>query len=235
MSADPRRVLVIDDEPQIIRFLKIALQSEGYDVITAATGADGIRAAALQQPALIVLDLGLPDMDGNEVLQRLREWSDTPVLVLSVRAREEDKVKALDAGAHDYVTKPFGIQEFMARVRVLLRQRPASALGGTTAEAQASATIGEITFDFALRKIHLRDEELHLSRKEYALLTLLARHVDQVITQQVLLEEVWGKVHRHDSHYLRILIGRLRQKLGDDPANPRYIRTEQGVGYRLMS
>ncbi|PXF30951.1 transcriptional regulator [Pokkaliibacter plantistimulans] len=225
------RVLIIDDEPQIIRFLRIALQSEGYEVLSAENGSEGIRQAALGNPALIVLDLGLPDMDGTEVLKWLREWSQTPVLVLSVRSREDDKVQALDAGAHDYVTKPFGIQEFMARVRVLLRNRPQA---DAVQEVQQVA-IGELLLDFVHRRITLAGEELHLSRKEYAMLTLLARHLDQVVTQQFLLEQLWGKVHRDDSHYLRILVGRLRQKLGDDPAQPRYIRTEQGVGYRLCS
>ncbi|PPC79242.1 DNA-binding response regulator [Pokkaliibacter plantistimulans] len=225
------RVLIIDDEPQIIRFLRIALQSEGYEVLSAENGSEGIRQAALGNPALIVLDLGLPDMDGTEVLKRLREWSQTPVLVLSVRSREDDKVQALDAGAHDYVTKPFGIQEFMARVRVLLRNRPQA----DAVQDVQQVAIGELLLDFVHRRITLAGEELHLSRKEYAMLTLLARHLDQVVTQQFLLEQLWGKVHRDDSHYLRILVGRLRQKLGDDPAQPRYIRTEQGVGYRLCS
>ena len=225
------RVLIIDDEPQIIRFLRIALQSEGYEVLSAENGSEGIRQAALGNPALIVLDLGLPDMDGTEVLKRLREWSQTPVLVLSVRSREDDKVQALDAGAHDYVTKPFGIQEFMARVRVLLRNRPQA----DAVQDVQQVAIGELLLDFVHRRITLAGEELHLSRKEYAMLTLLARHLDQVVTQQFLLEQLWGKVHRDDSHYLRILVGCLRQKLGDDPAQPRYIRTEQGVGYRLCS
>ncbi len=225
------RVLIIDDEPQIIRFLRIALQSEGYEVLSAENGSEGIRQAALGNPPLIVLDLGLPDMDGTEVLKRLREWSQTPVLVLSVRSREDDKVQALDACTHDYVTKPFGIQEFMARVRVLLRNRPQA----DAVQDVQQVAIGELLLDFVHRRITLAGEELHLSRKEYAMLTLLARHLDQVVTQQFLLEQLWGKVHRDDSHYLRILVGRLRQKLGDDPAQPRYIRTEQGVGYRLCS
>src|SRR5450830_697205 len=198
-------ILVIDDEPQIRKFLRISLASQGYKVIEAGSGNEGLAQAALSKPDLLVLDLGLPDMDGQQVLREFREWSMVPVLVLSVRASEVQKVEALDAGANDYVTKPFGIQEFLARVRALLRQAPAG-------EAQEAA----------------------LTRKEYAVLAQLARHPGRVITQQQLLKDIWGPTHTEDSHYLRIVVGHLRQKLTDDPTQPRFIVTEAGVGYRLL-
>ncbi len=193
-------ILVIDDEPQIRKFLRISLVSQGYKVLEAGTGAEGLAQAALNKPDLLVLDLGLPDMDGQQVLREFREWATAPVLVLSVRASEGQKVEALDGGANDYVTKPFGIQEFLARVRALLRQAPAA-----------------------------------LTRKEYAVLAQLARHPGRVITQQQLLKDIWGPTHTEDSHYLRIVVGHLRQKLADDPTRPRFIVTEAGVGYRLVS
>ena len=221
-------LLVIDDEPQIRRFLRISLTSQGYKVIEAATGADGLAQAALGRPDLVVLDLGLPDMDGRQVLTDLREWSMVPVLVLSVRAGESEKVLALDAGANDYVTKPFGIQEFLARVRALLRQ----ALPGEA--PLAALCLGPLTIDLALRRVSLDSVEVALTRKEYAVLALLARYPGRVVTQQQLLKDVWGPTHVEDSHYLRIVIAHLRQKLADDPTAPRYIVTEAGVGYRLL-
>ncbi len=221
-------ILVIDDEPQIRKFLRISLASQGYKVLEAGTGAEGLAQAALSKPDLVVLDLGLPDMDGQQVLRELREWATTPVLVLSVRASEGQKVEALDGGANDYVTKPFGIQEFLARVRVLLRQT-------SNAEQQtASASSGPLTVDFAFRRVLLNGSEVALTRKEYAVLALLARHLDRVVTQQQLLKDIWGPTHAEDSHYLRVVVGHLRQKLGDDPAAPRLIVTEAGVGYRLL-
>jgi two-component system KDP operon response regulator KdpE len=199
-------ILVIDDEPQIRKFLRISLVSQGYKVLEAGTGNEGLAQAALNKPDLLVLDLGLPDMDGQQVLREFREWSVAPVLVLSVRAGEGQKVEALDGGANDYVTKPFGIQDFLARIRALLRQAPVG-------EAQQAA----------------------LTRKEYAVLAQLARHPGRVITQQQLLKDIWGPTHTEDSHYLRIVVGHLRQKLADDPTRPRFIVTEAGVGYRLLS
>ena len=221
-------VLVIDDEPQIRKFLRISLGSQGYKVLEAGTGAEGLSQAALGRPELVVLDLGLPDMDGQQVLRELREWSQVPVLVLSVRASEVQKVEALDGGANDYVTKPFGIQEFLARVRALLRQVP-------QAVAEESAPrFGPLTVDLAYRRVTLEGEELALTRKEYALLAQLARHPGRVITQQQLLKDIWGPTHVEDSHYLRIVVAHVRQKLGDDPTAPRFIVTEPGVGYRLI-
>lgn len=222
-------ILVIDDEPQIRKFLRISLVSQGYNVLEAATGADGLSQAALKQPDMLVLDLGLPDMDGQQVLREFREWSKVPVLVLSVRASEVQKVQALDAGANDYVTKPFGIQEFLARVRALLRQAPA----GETQEA--AIELGPLVVDLAYRRVLLDGVEVALTRKEYAVLAQLARHPGRVITQQQLLKDIWGPTHIENSHYLRIVIGHLRQKLADDPTHPRFIATEAGVGYRLLT
>ena len=222
-------ILVIDDEPQIRKFLRISLVSQGYNVLEAATGADGLSQAALKQPDMLVLDLGLPDMDGQQVLREFREWSNVPVLVLSVRASEVQKVQALDAGANEYVTKPFGIQEFLARVRALLRQAPAG-------ETQAAAVeLGPLVVDLAFRRVLLDGVEVALTRKEYAVLAQLARHPGRVITQQQLLKDIWGPTHIENSHYLRIVIGHLRQKLADDPTHPRFIATEAGVGYRLLT
>ncbi|MFQ6571801.1 response regulator [Pseudomonas sp. UM16] len=221
-------LLVIDDEPQIRKFLRISLSSQGYKVLEAATGAEGLTQAALARPDLVVLDLGLPDMDGQQVLRELREWSPVPVLVLSVRASEIQKVEALDNGANDYVTKPFGIQEFLARVRALLRQAPQATA------ADVAPSFGPLTVDLAFRKVTLDGVEIALTRKEYALLAQLATHPGRVITQQQLLKDIWGPTHVDDSHYLRIVVAHVRQKLGDDPTAPRFIITEPGVGYRLV-
>lgn len=225
---DLATVLIVDDEPQIRKFLRIALAAQGYKVLEAETGGQGLEQAALGRPDLIVLDLGLPDMDGQVVLAQLREWTQVPVLVLSVRASEAQKVQALDAGANDYVTKPFGIQEFLARVRAVLRQ---------ASQGQAAAPVvrlGELEVDLAGRRVTVGGVVLGLTRKEYAVLAQLAGHPGRVITQRQLLTDIWGPSHAEDTHYLRIVIGHLRHKLGDDPAKPRYIQTEPGVGYRLL-
>ena len=228
MSSNQPSILVIDDEAQIRKFLRISLTAQGYKVIEAGTGTDGLAQAALARPDLVVLDLGLPDMDGKDVLGELREWSQVPVLVLSVRASEGEKVLALDGGANDYVTKPFAIQEFLARVRVLLRQ------AGAGEQQDAVVQSGPLRLDFAYRRVTLDAAEVALTRKEYAVLAMLARHLGRVVTQQQLLKDIWGPSHVEDSHYLRVVIGHLRQKLGDDPAAPRFIVTEAGVGYRLL-
>lgn len=226
----PAHVLVIDDEPQIRKFLRISLAAQGYQVSEAATGTEGLAQAALGQPDLVILDLGLPDRDGQEVLVELREWSAVPVLVLSVRADEREKVRALDAGANDYVTKPFGIQEFLARSRALLRQNSA-----TASQQVAALEVGDLKVDFAYRRVTLAGNEVALTRKEYAVLAALAQHPGRVVTQRQLLIDIWGPTHAQDSHYLRIVIGHLRQKFADDPVAPRYIVTEPGVGYRLRA
>lgn len=230
MTASAPRILVIDDEPQIRRFLDIGLRAEGYQVQLAATGAEGLAAAATQSPDLVILDLGLPDREGHEVLAELRQWSSIPVLMLSVRASETEKVRALDNGANDYVTKPFGIQELMARLRALLR---ASIIADRT-DTQARYNDGRLAIDQVKREVTLDGETVTLTRKEYALLAFLLRHAGRVVSQQLLLREIWGPSHIQDSHYLRIVVGRLRQKLGDDPAAPRWIKTEPGVGYRFL-
>ncbi|MBB4819561.1 two-component system KDP operon response regulator KdpE [Pseudomonas alcaligenes] len=227
MTTNQPTLLVIDDEAQIRKFLRISLAAQGYKVLEAANGAEGLAQAALARPDLVVLDLGLPDMDGKTVLAELREWSTVPVLVLSVRASEGEKVLALDGGANDYVTKPFSVQEFLARVRVLLRQ----AGGGEQQEAVVES--GPLSVDFAYRRVSLDGAEIALTRKEYAVLAQLARHLGRVVTQQQLLKDIWGPTHVEDTHYLRVVVGHLRQKLGDDPADPRFLVTEAGVGYRL--
>ena len=223
------RVLVIDDEPQIRKFLDISLRAQGYVVLLAEDGRSGLDALATRGADLVILDLGMPDMDGHDVLRALREWSKVPVLVLSVRADEGGKVRALDAGANDYVTKPFGVPELMARARALLRDAVAPA-------AAAEPPVyddGRLRIDLARREVMLDGQALALTRKEYALLALLVRHADRVVTQPQLLREVWGPTHAEDTHYLRILLAKLRHKLGDDPASPRWIATEPGVGLRF--
>lgn len=220
------RILVVDDERQIRRFLRIALESQGYEVLEAATGREGLELTAMRQPELVVLDLGLPDLEGHAVLAELRGWSRVPVVVLSVRAGESEKVRALDGGANDYVTKPFGIEELAARIRVLLR-------GPQVSTAEPIVDDGHLRIDLAHRSVMVGGRAVALSRKEYALLALLAEAPNRVLTQRQLLERLWGRGHDRDTHYLRILVGKLRQKLGDDAAMPRYLVTEPGVGYRL--
>lgn len=224
-----QQVLVIDDEPQIRKFLEISLRAQGYRVATAATGEEGLNALAMQGADLVILDLGLPDRDGHEILRALREWSQVPVIMLTVRAGEAEKVAALDSGANDYVTKPFGVQELMARVRALLRQQ------SHAPDDVPGFDDGHLRIDLVRREVKLAGEPVPLSRKEYALLALLLRHAGRVVTQPQLLRELWGPTHQHDTHYLRILVGKLRQKLGDDAAKPRYIATEPGVGLRFLS
>lgn len=229
MNASAPRVLVIDDEAQIRRFLDIGLRAEGYHVLLAATGQEGLGLAATQSPDVIVLDIGLPDLEGHDVLREIRQWSQVPVLMLSVRDTEAEKVRALDGGANDYVTKPFGIQELMARLRVLLRQ---AAKGGDV-EAAVRYDDGRLAIDLARREVLLDGAPVALTRKEFAVLSLLVRHPGRVVSQQQILREVWGPTHTQDTHYLRIVMGKLRQKLGDDPTTPRWLRTEPGVGYRF--
>lgn len=223
------RILVIDDEVQIRRFLRISLASQGYEVIEAATGEDGLKLAATRSPDLVVLDLGLPGMDGNDVLSELRSWSSVPVIILSVRADEGEKVKALDSGANDYVTKPFGLQEFLARARNLLRTR-------LTDDVACSIYDDDyIHIDLIQRRVCVAGEHLHLTRREFDVLKMLLIHRDRVVTQTQLLREIWGPTHVEDTHYLRVIVQRLRQKFKDNPTSPRYLLTEPGVGYRLST
>ncbi|HZX71750.1 MAG TPA: response regulator transcription factor [Rhodanobacter sp.] len=230
MNPSAPRVLVIDDEMQIRRFLDIGLRAEGYQVLQAANAAEGLALAATQSPDLVILDLGLPDREGHEVLAELRQWSAVPVLMLSVRNAESEKVRALDNGANDYVTKPFGMQELMARLRALLRHHPIAG----PADMPPLYDDGQLRVDLVRREVSLAGSEVALTRKEYAVLALLLRHAGRVVSQQQLLREVWGATHVQDTHYLRIVIGRLRQKLGDDPGAPRWLKTEPGVGYRFL-
>jgi len=221
------RVLVVDDEPQIRKLLRVSLGAESLQVIEAANAEAGLLALKQYKPDLMILDLGLPDADGLDLIPRIREISSVPIIVLSVRDDEGGKVRALDAGADDYLTKPFGIAELLARIRAALRHR-LQASG-----SQPVIETGALRIDLTLRRVTLDGIELRLSRKEYAILAVLARHAGRVITQPQLLREVWGKVHEEDTQYLRVYIGQLRHKLGDDAAAPRYVVTEPGVGYRL--
>jgi two-component system KDP operon response regulator KdpE len=227
--SSPARVLVVDDEPQIRRFLDISLRAQGYEVRLAADGRSGLAALAGHDIDLLILDIGLPDIDGHDVLRELRQWSQVPVIMLTVRSGEAEKVAALDGGANDYVTKPFGTQELMARVRSLLR---AHARHGDDAPVFDD---GHLHIDPARREVRLDGQPLVLARKEYALLLLLVRNAGRVVTQPQILREVWGPTHDHDTHYVRVLVAKLRQKLRDDPASPRYIATEPGVGLRFLA
>ena len=228
-AVSPPRILVIDDEPQIRKFLEISLRAQGYAVGLAENGEAGLAALATQGADLVMLDIGLPDRDGHEVLRELRGWSQVPVIMLTVRAGEAEKVAALDAGANDYVTKPFGVQELMARVRGLLRSHALPA-----ESANPVFDDGSLRIDLARREVFLQAEPVTLTRKEYALLAVLVQHAGRVVTQPQLLRELWGPTHQQDTHYLRILVGKLRHKLGDDAAAPRYIATEPGVGLRFV-
>jgi len=220
-------LLVIDDEPQIRRLLRIKLEASGYRVTDSATGEDGIIKAAQCRPELVLLDLGLPDMDGLQVLKRLREWSDVPVIILSVRDREDDKIAALDAGADDYVTKPFGSGELLARVRAALRHKQPQG-------ADAIFRSGDVEVDLSARVVRKRAKQVKLTPLEYALLRLLVIHAGKVLTHRQLLTEVWGPKSIEQTTYLRVHIAHLREKLEDDSAQPRLILTEPAVGYRLI-
>lgn len=222
-------ILIIDDENQIRKFLDIALRAQGYKTLLAENGQKGLELLALQGADLVILDLGLPDLDGFEVLSELREWSNVPVIVLSVRSDELEKVKLLDAGANDYVTKPFSIQELMARIRVLLRQFQNTVIESTIYDD------GLLKIDFSHRRVFLNQKLISLTRKEYQLLSLLAQHKGQLITQPQILKDLWGPTHQEDTHYLRILVAKLRAKLNDNAIQPKYIITEPGVGLRFLN
>lgn len=222
------RILLIEDDPGIRKFLRVALEAQGFVMEEEASGKGGVAKAATAQPDLVVLDLGLPDMDGKAVIARIREWSQVPILILSVRQSEEEKVAALDAGANDYVVKPFGIAEMLARVRALLR----SASGGAAPETEIVRR--DLRIDLARHEVTLASEPVRLTRKEFDLLALLARNAGRIVTHRQLLADIWGPAHEHDLQYLRVFIGRLRAKLGDDPAAPLFILNEPGVGYRFL-
>ena len=228
-GSDGPAVLIVDDERQIHRFLRPALEAVGYRTVSAHTGAEALRLAATQAPAAVVLDLGLPDLDGKLVLERLRRFSAAPVIVLSARDREAEKIAALDAGADDYVEKPFGLGELLARLRAALRrQDPAS----TDARPDEPLTCGPVTLDPARHEVRVSGERVVLSPREYGLLAMLMRHEDKVLTHRQLLGTLWGPAHVEDVQYLRVYIGQLRQKLG--PVVARMIATEPNVGYRLI-
>ena len=222
------RVLVIDDEPQIRKFVDISLRSQGYSTLLAETGQQGLALLASKGADIVVLDLGLPDRDGQDVLRELRQWSSVPVIVLTVRSGEEEKVALLDAGANDYVTKPFGIDELMARIRAFLRTLYLRSAVGPIYDD------GILRVDLAQREVHVASEVIALTRKEFALLALLIQQPGRLITQTQLLRGIWGPSHEEDVHYLRILVGKLRHKLHDDASAPQYIITEPGVGLRFI-
>jgi two-component system KDP operon response regulator KdpE len=223
-------LLVIEDEPQMRHFLRVSLTASGYRVVESESGMDGTAQAAIRSPDIIVLDLGLPDLDGIEVTRRIRAWSRVPIIVLSARGGERDKVDALDAGADDYLTKPFGVEELLARIRVAMRH--VAALGAKHEEAVFS--VGDLRVDLAKRQVFVKGSEVHLTPIAYKLLVFLVQNAGKVVTHRHLLREVWGP-NTTDTHYLRVFMGQLRQKLEADPSHPRYLITEPGVGYRLKT
>jgi two-component system KDP operon response regulator KdpE len=224
-------ILLIEDELPIRRFLRTSLAAEDYRLVEAETGQQAIRMAAQQPPDLVILDLGLPDLDGQDVLRQLREWLKAPIIILSARDQEKQKVTALDNGADDYLTKPFSTAELLARIRVALRHA-----ARTGAESESSVfTQGELKVDLANRKVFAAEKEVHLTPLEYKLLTTLVKHAGKVLTHRFLLNEVWGPMHGGETHYLRVFMASLRRKLEADPAEPRILLTEQGVGYRLAA
>jgi two-component system KDP operon response regulator KdpE len=222
-------ILVVEDEPEIRRFLRTALASEDYRVVEAETGERGAIDASTHKPDLAIVDLGLPDIDGVEVIRRIRKWSPLPIIVLSARAREQSKVEALDAGADDYVTKPFAVGELLARVRVALRHAARAPSG------EEQLAFGETVVDLRRRRVTRAGAEVHLTPLEFRLLTCLARHLGMVVTHRQLLREVWGPAHVEHTHYLRIYMKQLREKLERDPIRPKHLLTETGVGYRLLA
>ena len=221
-------VLVIEDEPQMLRFLRPALQGQGFRVAEATTGEEGIREASMRAPDLVLLDLGLPDIDGLEVTRRIREWTQVPILVISARGREDDKVAALDAGADDYITKPFGVRELLARLRVAMRR--VARMGAAEA---STLTVGDLEVDLEKRRVTVGGKVARLTPIEYRLLAELTRNAGKVLTHTHLLRQVWGPGYTRQSHYLRVYMAQLRRKLEADPARPRLLLTEPGVGYRL--
>jgi two-component system KDP operon response regulator KdpE len=222
-------VLVVDDDPQILRALRINLTARGYKVVTASDGAAALRAAAERHPEVVVLDLGLPDLDGTEVIEGLRGWTNVPIIVLSARTDSTDKVRALDHGADDYVTKPFGIDELLARLRAAVRR------AASTAEDEPRIEAGELMIDLAAKIVERTGIEVHLTPTEWGILELLVRHRGKLVSRQQLLQEVWGPGERKETSYLRVYLAQLRQKLEPEPSRPRHLITEAGMGYRFRA
>jgi two-component system KDP operon response regulator KdpE len=229
MLQDRGLLLLIEDEPQMQRFLRIVLQGQGFRFIEARTGQEGLVQAATRSPDIILLDLGLPDIDGLEVTKRLREWSDTPVIVLSAREQEQDKIKALDAGADDYLTKPFGAGELLARIRVAMRHK----VMRQASQGEPVFILDNLRVDMSQRQVFLDEQEVHLTPIEYKLLTALIKNAGKVVTHSQLLKEVWGPSYSKETQYLRVYMTQLRHKLETDPARPHFLINEPGVGYRL--
>ncbi|AGM08559.1 response regulator [Amycolatopsis sp. NPDC058340] len=231
MSADTASatVLVVDDEPQIVRALRINLSARGYKVITAHDGTAALKAVAETKPDVVVLDLGLPDLDGTEVIAGLRGWTTVPIIVLSARGDSADKVQALDAGADDYVTKPFGMDELLARLRAAVRRSATSSVDG----ADAVVDTGSFRIDLAAKKVRRDGKEVHLTKTEWGVLELLVRNRGRLVAQKQLLHEVWGPTYETESHYLRVYLAQLRRKLEPEPSRPRHLLTEPGMGYRF--
>jgi two-component system KDP operon response regulator KdpE len=222
-------ILIVEDEPQMLRFLRASLSTHRYRLVETTTGADALAQAAAKHPDVILLDLGLPDLDGVEVTRRLREWARTPIIVLSARGQDEDKINALDAGADDYLTKPFSVGELLARIRVALRHVADTVAGGQ----EPVFTVGDLNVDVGRRQVFVSGHEVHLTPTEYKLLATLVKYAGKVVTHRQLLLEVWGPPYATHTQYLRVFMGQLRQKLEPDPAKPRYLINEPGVGYRL--
>jgi two-component system KDP operon response regulator KdpE len=230
--ADPKpTILVIEDEPALQKFLRLTLGTQDYNVIEAPTGEQGLRHAAIASPDLVILDLGLPDLDGTEVTRRIREWSSIPILVVSARGKEMEKVAALDAGADDYLTKPFGVAELLARIRVALRHRAAA----NPETGDPVFEVGQLRVDLSKREIAVDGRTIHLTPNEFKLLSVLVKNQGRVLTHKQLLKEVWGPGSADQTHYLRVYMNQLRQKLEGDAARPKYLLTEPGVGYRLVT
>jgi len=220
------RILIVDDEQQIRRLLKVTLGAHGYDAVEAAHGQEAINQAAVCKPDLVLLDLGLPDIDGKTVVSQIREWSQVPIIILTARDQETEKIAALDAGADDYVTKPFSTGELLARMRVALRRSVA-------AENQPVLVCGNLSIDFAQRRVAVAGKDVKLTPTEYEILKVMAQHAGRVLTHQQLLKAVWGNAYHDDTHYIRVYIGQLRRKIEENAAQPKYIITESGIGYRL--
>jgi two-component system, OmpR family, KDP operon response regulator KdpE len=226
-SERPKRILVVDDERQIVRALRVGLTAHGYEVLTATNGDEALDLAAATPPDAVILDLGLPGLDGLEVCRTLREWASVPILILSARTQEREKVAALDLGADDYITKPFGMDELLARLRAALRRAAA------IPPAEAILQAGDLRIDFSRRLVTVAGQEVHLTPTEYSLLKVLATNPDRVLTHGVLLRSVWGSEYGEEAHYLRVFVRQLRQKIEPEPSRPHHILTEPGVGYRF--